>query len=163
MKKISIDEKDSIGADLSQEDINPIKSMAHQIYELYQLRESQLSYISNLMDKYCPNIKAVCDAMVAAKLIEHAGSLKRLSILPASTVQILGAEKALFRHMKTGARPPRHGVIVGHALIAAAADRMHGKIARTLADKISIASKVDYFKGKFIGDKLRKELEEKFK
>lgn len=163
LKKISIGSADSMGADLSQEDTEPIKSLAHQIYELYQLRKSQLNYISALMDGYCPNIKAVCDAMVAAKLLEHSGSLKRLSSLPSSTIQILGAEKALFRHMKTGAKPPKHGVLVGHSLIAKASDKMHGKIARTLADKISIAAKVDYFKGQFIGDKLRKEIEEKFK
>ena len=115
------------------------------------------------MDGFCPNIKAVCDVMIAAKLMEHAGSLKRLSEMPASTIQILGAEKALFRHMKTGAKPPRHGVIVSHSLIANSPEKMHGRIARTLADKISIAAKVDYFKGQFIGDKLRKELEGKFK
>jgi nucleolar protein 56 len=82
--------------------------------------------------------------------------------MPASTIQILGAEKALFRHMKTGAKPPRHGIIISHPLIARAPDKMHGKIARALADKLSIASKVDYFKGNFIGDKLKKSLEEKF-
>ncbi len=163
LKKINIEKKDSIGAELSQEDIEPIKSLAHQTYDLYQLRKDQLNYISSLMDGFCPNIKAVCDVMIAAKLMEHAGSLKRLSEMPASTIQILGAEKALFRHMKTGAKPPRHGVIVNHSLIANSPDKMHGKIARTLADKISIAAKVDYFKGQFIGDKLRKELEGKFK
>ena len=163
LKKINVDNPYSIGADLSQEDLAPIKSLAHQTHSLYQLRKSQLSYISTLMGEYCPNIKAVCDVVVAAKLIEHTGSLKRLSILPASTIQILGAEKALFRHMKTGAKPPRHGVIVNHPLIAKAPDKMHGKIARALADKTSIAAKVDYFQGKFIGDKLRKELEGKFK
>jgi len=162
LKKISIDEKGSIGAELRLGDVQPIKSLAHQLYGLYQLRKSHLNYISNLMNGYCPNIKAVCDAMVAAKLIEHAGSLKRLSILPASTIQILGAEKALFRHMKTGTKPPRHGVIAGHLLMAKTPEKMHGKVARSLADKISIAAKVDYFKGQFIGDKLRKELEEKF-
>lgn len=163
LKSINIEKKESIGADLSQEDIGPIKSLAQQTYELFQLRKAHLVYISTLMDAYCPNIKSVCDAMVAARLIEHAGSLKRLSILPSSTIQILGAEKALFRHMKTGAKPPRHGIIIGHSLIAKAPDSMHGKVARALADKISIAAKVDYFQGKFIGDKLRKELEEKFK
>jgi len=163
LKKINIDKNSSIGAELEQENIEPIKSLAHQVYNLYQLRKAQLNYISEIMDSYCPNIKSVCDVVVAAKLIEHTGSLKRLSILPASTIQILGAEKALFRHMKTGAKPPRHGVIVNHPLIAKAPDKMHGKIARALADKISIAAKVDYFQGKFIGDKLRKELEEKFK
>ena len=65
--------------------------------------------------------------------------------------------------MKTGSRPPKHGVIIGHSLIAKAPMKMHGKIARALADKISIAAKVDYFRGKFIGDELKKSLEEKFK
>jgi len=162
LKKIKIDIADSIGADLEQEDLEPLRNLTHQVYDLYQLRKSQLDYISGLMDEFCPNIKAVCDALIGAKLIEHAGSLKRLSEMPSSTIQILGAEKALFRHMKTGAKPPRHGVIVGHPLIARASEKMHGKVARTLADKISIASKLDYFHGKFIGDKLRKELEEKF-
>ena len=162
LEKLKINPSDSIGADLGQEDLEPIKSLTHQIHDLCQLRKAQISYISALMDDLCPNIKAVCDVLVGAKLIEHAGSLKRLSEMPASTIQILGAEKALFRHMKTGAKSPKHGIIINHPLISKAAANMHGKIARALADKISIASKVDYFQGKFIGDKLRKELEEKF-
>ncbi len=162
LKKLGIDENGSIGANLSEKDLQPIKNIAHQIQDLYNLRKSQLDYISSLMDKSCPNIKAVCDVMIGSKLIEHAGSLKRLSEMPSSTIQILGAEKALFRHMKTGAKPPRHGIIVGHPLIAQSAEMMHGKIARALADKISIAAKVDFFHGQFIGDKLRKALEEKF-
>ena len=163
LNELKISLSDSIGADFKQEDLEPIRSLAHQIYDLYQLRKIQMDYISTLMDEFCPNIKAVCGALVGAKLIEHAGSLKRLSEMPASTIQILGAEKALFRHMKTGAKPPRHGIIVNHPLIAKAPDKMHGKIARALADKISIAAKVDYFQGKFIGDKLKEELEKKLK
>lgn len=162
LKELKIDASSSIGADLNQENLEPIKGLIHQIHDLYQLRKSQLEYISTLMDGLCPNVKAVCDVTVGAKLIEHAGSLKRLSEMASSTIQILGAEKALFRHMKTGAKPPRHGVIVNHALIAGVPDKMHGKVARSLADKISIAAKVDYFQGKFIGDKLRKVLEDKF-
>ncbi len=162
LKELKINLNGSIGADFKQEDLEPIKSLAHQIYDLYQLRKSQEAYISILMDELCPNIKTVGGVIVGAKLIEHAGSLKRLSELPASTIQILGAEKALFRHMKTGAKPPRHGIIVNHPLIAKAPNKLHGKIARGLADKISIAAKVDYFQGKFIGDKLRKELDDKF-
>ena len=163
LKELKINPVDSIGADLEQENLEPVRSLAHQLYDLYQLRKNQIDYISALMDGFCPNIKAVCDVIIGAKLIEHAGSLRRLSEMPASTIQILGAEKALFRHMKTGAKSPKHGVIVSHSLIAKAPARMHGKIARSLADKISIASKVDYFQGKFIGDELRKKLEEKFK
>lgn len=163
LKKLDLSNEDSIGAELKQEDIEPIKSLAHQIHNLCKLRKRQDDYISALMDGLCPNTKAVCGGILGAKLIEHAGSLKKLSKMPASTIQILGAESALFRHMRTGAKPPRHGIIANHALIAKAQDKMHGKIARALADKISIAVKVDYFKGRFIGDKLRKELEDKFK
>ncbi len=162
LKKLKISQNESIGADLEQEDLEPIRSLAQQIYDLYKLRKVQFDYISSLMDKFCPNIKAVCDVLVGAKLIGHTGSLKRLSQMPASTIQILGAEKALFRHMKTGAKSPKHGVIIGHPLIARAPANMHGKVARALADKISIAAKVDYFEGNFVGDKLRKQLEEKF-
>jgi len=163
LNKMNINNEESIGAELDQEDVEQINFLANQVHSLFQLRKNQLDYISTIMDDYSPNIKAVCDVNIAAKLIEHAGSLKRLSILPASTIQILGAEKALFRHMKTGAKPPRHGLIVGHSLMAKTPEKIHGKVARSLADKISIAAKVDYFKGKFIGDKLREELEEKFK
>ena len=162
LKEIKVSHEDSMGADLGQENLEPIKSLAHQIYDLYQLRKLQEGYISTLMDGLCPNIKTVCGALLAAKLIEHAGSLKRLSEMPASTVQILGAEKALFRHMRTGAKPPRHGIIINHPLISKAPEKMHGKVARSLADKIAIAAKVDYFQGKFIGDKLKEELEKKF-
>jgi len=162
LKELKISPEDSIGADLSQEDLEPLRSLVHQMYDLYQLRKNLVEYISSSMDVFCPNLKAVCGAITGAKLIEHAGSLKRLSEMPASTIQVLGAEKALFRHMKTGSKPPRHGVIVHHPLIAKSADKMHGKIARALSDKISIAAKVDYFRGKFIGDKLKEELEKKF-
>lgn len=162
LEELKVSPSDSIGSDFEQEDLEPIRSLAHQLYDLYQLRKTQSDYISMLMDELCQNIKAVCDVPVGAKLIEHAGSLKRLSEMPASTIQILGAEKALFRHMKTGAKPPKHGVIISHPLIAKAPAKMHGKVARALADKISIAAKVDYFQGNFIGDELRKRLEEKF-
>lgn len=162
LRELKLNPSESFGADLQQEDLEPIRSLAHQIYGLYQLRKNNLEYISSFMDELCPNTKAICGVLTGAKLIEHAGSLKRLSEMPASTIQVLGAEQALFRHMKTGAKPPRHGIIVNHPLIAKAPDRMHGKIARALSDKISIASKVDYFKGQFIGDKLRGELDKKF-
>lgn len=163
LDELKISPNDSIGADLKQEDIEPIKSLTHQIYDLYQLKKNQMDYVSALMDSLCPNIKAVCEVSTGAKLIEHAGSLKRLSEMPSSTIQILGAETALFRHLKTGSKPPRHGLIINHPLIAEAPDRLHGRIARALADKISIAAKIDYFQGHFIGDKLRNELEEKVK
>ena len=107
---------------------------------------------------------AITGVSIGAKLLEHAGSLKRLAEMPASTIQLLGAEKALFRHIKNKKNLcPKYGLLHEHPFITQSKKKSHGKIARALADKIAIAVKVDYFKGKFIGDKLRKELEKKIK
>ena len=163
LKEIKINEKDSMGADFSKEALEPIMNLAKEISQLSQLRKKQELYLNKLMKKVCPNVLAITGDRIGAKLLEQAGSLKNLMLFPASTIQLLGAEKALFRHMKTGAKSPRHGFIVQDPLISSAPQKMHGKIARAIADKISIAVKVDYFKGEFIGDKLREGLEDKFK
>ena len=154
--------KESIGADLNKADIDAIMILAKQAKSNYDIIKDIRNYIETVMKNYCPNILEVAGVMLSAKLIAKVGSLRRLSAFPASTIQILGAEKALFRHMKTGAKPPRHGILIQHPLVAQAKQKDHGKRARTLADKISIAAKVDYFKGEFIGKKLKKELEKKF-
>ena len=155
--------KNSMGKDLSDKDMDSIMNLAEEIQVLIKYKEKTSSYLEKIMEKYCPNLNSVAGMVIGAKLLAHTGSLKRLVMMPASTIQILGAEKALFRHLKSGAKPPRHGIIVNHSLISEAKQKDHGKRARALADKISIAVKIDYFKGKFIGDKLRKELEEKFR
>ncbi|MBS3102132.1 hypothetical protein J4458_01645 [Candidatus Woesearchaeota archaeon] len=157
-------EKNSMGAEISSGDLSQIMLLAGQIKELYDLRKKHESYLEEIMKKHCPNMLEVAGVLISAKLLEHAGSLRRLMMMPASTIQILGAEKALFRHLKTGkkAKPPKYGILSQHPLIGKVKKEEYGKVARTLADKISIAVKVDYFKGKFIGDKLKEELEKKF-
>ena len=154
-------EKNSMGADFSKEDLEPILKLASEINELYQLKQKQEKYLQKLMENNTPNLTAVAGYLIGAKLISLAGDLKRLMEFPSSTVQLLGAEKALFRHMRTGAKSPKHGIIHEHPIVSRAKEK--GKAARAVADKISVAVKIDYFKGKFIGDKLRKELEERFK
>jgi len=151
-------EKDSMGSDLKPEDAAQARKLANEITSLYDLRKSHEHYLEGLMKRTAPNMTAVAGYMVGAKLIAHAGTLKRLSIMTSSTVQILGAEKALFRHMKTGARAPKHGLILQHQLLQKAKSKDRGRVARLLADKISMASKIDYFKGKFIGDRLHREI-----
>jgi nucleolar protein 56 len=153
----------TMGAELSKEDFEPMKSLAEQIGKLYDLRDKLEKYLEKVMERHCKNILAITGALIGAKLLKEAGSLKTLSEMPASKIQLLGAEEALFRHLKTGAKPPKHGHIVNHPLIAQAKGEDKGKVARALADKISIAAKVDYFKGKFVGDKLRQDLEKRFK
>ncbi len=155
--------RNSMGAELSKGDLEPILSLAKEVNGLYTLRGKQEEYLEKLMKKLCPNLLAITGATIGGRLIEQAGGLKQLMLFPASTIQLLGAEKALFRHMKTKARAPKYGFLHEHPLIAKSPREIHGKVARALADKISIAIKVDYFKGKFIGDKLLKEIESKFK
>jgi len=154
---------ESMGADLPNPDLKPIISLAKEISSLFNLRIEQEKYLKSIMEKACPSMLAITGTTIGAKLICQAGSIKRLVEFPASTIQLLGAEKALFRHLKMKSKSPKYGFLHEHPLISKNRRELHGKIARTLADKISIAIKVDYFKGKFIGDKLKKEIEEKFK
>jgi len=154
--------KNSMGADLKKNDINQFMNLAKRIAELFRQRESHDTYLESIMNRNCPNTAMVAGSLIGAKLLSHAGSLKRLSIMTASTIQLLGAEKALFRHMRTGARAPKHGLILQHKMMDVPA-KNRGKMARIIADKISIAAKVDYFKGEFVGKRLKRELEAKHK
>lgn len=150
--------KDSMGPnvgdnEITTKDVDKIIEYSRQVQSMYDQRESLKDYLEGLMKELCPNIHAVAGTIIGAKLLEKAGSLKHLSMMPSSTIQLLGAEKALFRHLKNKkVRPPKHGIILNHPYVLDSNDK--GKAARQLAAKISIASKVDYFKGEFIGDRL---------
>ena len=163
LKELEISAEQSMGADMESKDLKPIMNLAENIKSLYQLRDTHEQYLDELMKTFCPNLHALLGTLITAKLIAQAGSLMELAKLPSSTVQLLGAEKALFRHLKTGARPPKYGLIFQHPIIAKAKKEDQGKAARALADKISMAARVDVFEGRFIGDRLKQELEEMFK
>jgi len=151
----------SMGADFSKEDIQSFELLARQIQSLHELKEKEWTYLDKLMKRRCPNITAIAGPVIGAQLLEQAGSLRGLVLFPASTIQLLGAEKALFRHIKTGAKTPKYGYLREHPLVQEAKEK--GRAARILADKIAIASKIDFFKGKFIGNELRKEVEKKIR
>ncbi len=161
LKEIGLKEAESMGADIDKKDIDAILLLAVQIITFYDTKEKLEEYLDNAMEQFCPNTNALAGSLIAAKLLEQAGSFEKLMGMPSSTIQLLGAEKALFRHLKTGARCPKYGIILQHPVVAKSKDK--AKAARMLADKISIAVKVDYFKGEFIGDKLRKGIEDKLK
>ncbi|KYC45774.1 MAG: putative NOP5 family protein [Candidatus Methanofastidiosum methylothiophilum] len=148
----------SLGAELSNEDISQIKEIADLIEVLYTKKESLENYITNLANEVAPNTSMVATPILAAKLISHVGGLKNLSVKPSSTIQLLGAEKALFRHIKTGADPPKYGIILQYPEIGKAPWWQKGKIARTLAAKIAIAARVDNEGGEFVGDALKNDL-----
>ena len=160
-KKIAEAAKKSMGADLSDFDIEYIKTLAGIILDLYKLRETLEGYIEAIMKEVAPNITALVGPKLGARLLSLAGGLENLAKLPASTIQVLGAEKALFRALRTGGKPPKHGVIFQFPAIHRSPRWQRGKIARALAAKLAIAAKVDYFTGRFIGDKLREELEKR--
>lgn len=84
-----------------------------------------------------------------------------MAMMSSSKIQVLGAEKAMFRALRTGSRPPKHGLIFQHPLIHSAPRRQRGKLARVLAGKLATAARADAFSGRFIGDKLRRDLEER--
>jgi len=140
--------KDSIGAEFEEEDIEVIREFAKAIRSLQILRESIEKYIESKMGYLAPNLQDVAGTTLGAKLIAHAGSIKKLALLPSSTIQVMGAEKALFRHLRRGSKPPKHGLIYQHPLVRGSSWRIRGKIARTLASKIALAARKDFFTGK---------------
>ncbi|AIU68953.1 C/D box methylation guide ribonucleoprotein complex aNOP56 subunit [Thermococcus eurythermalis] len=153
----------SMGAPLGKFDSEIIRKLASEISDLYKLREQIEDYLETAMDEVAPNLKALVGAKLAARLMSLAGGLKELAMMPASTIQVLGAEKALFRHLRTGAKPPKHGVIFQYPAINRSPWWQRGKIARALAGKLAIAARVDYFSGEYIGEELKKELEQRIK
>lgn len=157
-KRIAEVAKKSIGADLSDFDIRPIQTFAGIMLQLAELRRSLVSYTSAVMKEVAPNITELVGPLLGARLLSLAGSLEELAKLPASTVQVLGAEKALFRALRTGGKPPKHGVIFQFSEIHRSPRWQRGKIARALATKLAIAARVDFFTGRFIGDELKKSL-----
>jgi nucleolar protein 56 len=150
----------SMGADL---DLSIIKKYAQQILDLDTFREVLEEYLEDLMIQAAPNLTKLIGSLIGAKLISKAGSLKNLAYMPASRIQLLGAEKALYRFLKTGEKRPKHGLIFQWNLIRGSKAYIRGKISRVISGKIGIATKVDFFKGEFIGETLANEVEEKIK
>jgi len=157
-----LESKSAMGAVLDQDDEHAIKALAAITQGMIETKTFLLLYLEKVMGVYCKNILYLAGPTIGAKLLRDAKSLKRFASLQSSTIQLLGAEKALFRHIKTGAKSPKYGHIVNHPLIINAKKDDKGKAARALADKLSMAARVDYFKGDFIADKYLADLKKKF-
>jgi nucleolar protein 56 len=153
----------SLGADLDEVGVKPLSDLASITLALYSLRRALESYVSSAMDYVAPNVKALVGPLVGARLIALAGSLEKLAKLPSSTIQLLGAEKALFRSLRTGAKPPKHGIIFQCPEVHGSYRWQRGKIARALAGKLSIAARVDFFTGEYVADELKRDLEARIK
>ncbi|MCC6047219.1 MAG: C/D box methylation guide ribonucleoprotein complex aNOP56 subunit [Desulfurococcaceae archaeon] len=154
---------ESIGADVPELDLGKIREFSDLILRLYELRRELSEYLEQVMKEVAPNITELVGPLLGARLLSLAGSLADLAKLPASTIQVLGAEKALFRALRTGGKPPKHGVIFQYPDIHRSPKWQRGKIARALATKLAIAARADYYTGRFIADRLRKILEDRIK
>lgn len=145
----------SMGADLTEADLQQIQAACRSMLSLYDLRQSLEGYLDKTMEEVAPNTKALVGSLLGARLIAISGGLLNLARRPASTIQILGAEKALFRSLKTGTRPPKHGIIFQHALLHDAKRWQRGKLARAIAGKTAIAARTDAFGGRDIREYLK--------
>lgn len=144
----------------SKEKIKPLKKTFKVVNDEIKSLEKQ---INQDMDDIAPNITNITGSVIGARLISYAGGLEKLAMFPASTIQILGAEKALFRFKKEGGRPPKHGVIFQNSYINKSAKKDRGKIARILSTKLAIAARADAFTKREISDILIEELNKRIK
>ncbi|KAF2149447.1 Nop domain-containing protein [Myriangium duriaei CBS 260.36] len=133
----------SMGTEITEEDLENIKNLAEQVVGFTEYRAQLSSYLTSRMQAIAPNLTALVGELVGARLIAHSGSLMNLAKSPASTIQILGAEKALFRALKTKHDTPKYGLIYHASLIGQATGKNKGKIARVLATKAALGLRVD--------------------
>merc|ERR1719273_1459898 len=156
--------KSSKGMDISAIDLLNSDMFASRVIALVTYRKELMEYLQSKMSAVAPNLATLIGETVGARLISHAGSLTNLAKYPASTVQILGAEKALFRALKKKGNTPKYGLIFHSSFIGRAAAKNKGRISRFLANKCTIASRIDCFSeqsNNIFGSKLKEQVEDR--
>lgn len=162
MEEFGLDPGQTSGAPMDPEDEAAVRRLAKLVVALGEEQSAQAGAVESAARAALPNLSALLGPMLAARLLESAGSLEKLSRMPASTVQLLGAEKALFRHLRDGSRPPKHGVLFLHNSVHSAPPWARGKLSRALAAKAAIAARADGHGGsKDVGPALRAAYEER--
>ncbi|MBI4154347.1 hypothetical protein HY501_03345, partial [Candidatus Woesearchaeota archaeon] len=152
----------SSGVDIAEKDEEVLVEFAASIQSMLEQKERLEKYVKDAMKEIAPNVSSIVDPLLAAKLIALAGSLEKLARMPASTIQLLGSEKALFRHLHKKGKPPKHGILFTSSIIKNAGPDKKGKAARILASKLMMAARIDFYSGR-IEERLRKDLEEELK
>lgn len=153
----------TMGREMSENEKSAVAEFAKMSNQMYDALLGLETYIKITSKLLLPNTTYLTDEKIAAELLSKAGSLERLATMPASTIQLLGAEKALFKHIKFGSNPPKYGVLFKLADISNGPRDKRGRIARAYATKISIGLKADYFTKNFIAEKLKEDLEKTIK
>ena len=154
--------EDSTGSELGEEDLDILKEVFEDIKERKNRTERLESYIEDVVEEEMPNLGTLLGPLLAARLVSLAGGLENLAKKPSSTIQVLGAEKALFRYLHGEGTPPKHGVLFQHNYVNTLPEDKRGKMARFLANKSAMAARLDYYGDKQKGDELRQECQEKF-
>jgi nucleolar protein 56 len=144
---------------LEKEDLEEIKSLAELGLRLIEEKERKEKYLQKIVNELYPNLSYILPPKIVALLIEKAGGVEKLALMPSSTIQLLGAEKALFKHLKFGTKAPKHGFIFQHPFVSSKPKKLRGRAARILANKIAIAARADAFSKNFIAKKLKEELD----
>jgi nucleolar protein 56 len=139
--------RNSMGAKLESADEILLKSFSESVCSLYERKRQIEAYIQDSMGSIAPNLNLIAGPMLGARLISIAGSLEKLANFPSSTIQVIGASRALFKHLRARAPSPKHGIIYSHPLINTAPWWVRGKIARALAAKLSLAARIDFYSG----------------
>ena len=147
------------GMDFSENDMKTVQSYSKVILEMFKIKDELTKYIETEAKKEMPNIATVAGPLLAARLLQYAGGLEKMAKMPASTIQLLGAEKALFRHLRGEGKAPKFGVLFGHPYIQKAEKEKKGKVARLIASKLSLAARFDYFSKTDKSEELKNDLE----
>jgi nucleolar protein 56 len=143
-------EASTMGAPMMGEDVDAIQGVAQAARTILRQRKALEDYINKVMQEIAPNLSNVLGPLLGARLIARAGSLEKLARMPASSIQVMGAGEALFKHLRSGTPSPKHGLIYKHPLISGAPKKARGKIARMLAGKAAIAARMDYYSGEIM-------------
>ncbi len=145
-------------SEIDEEEYKTLKKLAEEELSIIKLQEILEKFLEVQTKKLIPNIVYLIDYKIAAEMLSMAGSIEHLAVMPASTIQLLGAEKALFKHMKFGSRPPKYGYLFKLPELANMDKKEKGRMARVYATKISIAARADFYTKRFIADTLKEQI-----
>lgn len=154
--------ENSTGMELADEDLEILEEAYESLQQKLEMRNRIESYVEEIAEEEMPNLQTVLGALLAARIVALAGGLEELAKKPSSTVQMLGAEKALFRYLHGEGTPPKHGVLFQHSFVNSLPEDKRGKMARFLANKAVMAARLDQYGEKQKGEDLREECREKF-
>ncbi|MBI4163792.1 MAG: hypothetical protein HY512_02940 [Candidatus Aenigmarchaeota archaeon] len=163
VKDEKIKTKSFSGADLGKEDVEALQNLASNLVNCYNLRENLAKYLEKITKETIPNLSAIAGSLLASRILQLAGGLDKIARMPSSTIQLLGAEKSLFRHLKGQGKAPKYGVLFAHPAIQKAPNDKKGKIARLIAAKLSLAARIDAYSERDDGEKMKKELDDQIK